>query len=576
MAVTSCNRARFCLVGGWRWLISFALVVALAACGGGGGGVSDEPLAESAGKAVCSHQHLYLTVELVRVRQAVGEQWMDITLPSPQRIDLMNLGGGLLQALGAAPLPAGHYTEVRLILASNDAGGGLLNAVQPTGGSAAPLAVPSAAHSGLKLKGDFVVPAGQTGDVALQAFDPCEAVMQTGDRTSPRYQLKPEMSAIVQLAVIAPETQIASGTVMPLIGGGYVVSRLQGTSTWVLQRYGADGQPAGGAATLAPAMGPADSAPKITPLTGGGYAVTWLALVQFERFGGSLYNVMTQSFSPAGAAVNSALSLGQTIPGRYWISRAIALPQTAALAGGGYVVVWALPSHTDSGIYARRLNADGTPAAAAHQVTPDGSGYLGVTGLATGGYVVNWGSGGDTGFVRAYSAADVPLGPAQPAGPGWAGFGPGGDEPTLGTALAGGGAVLAWIRFESFTSSTPYMHILQIAPDATPLGAARIVDGSTAPAMGHSAAAAAGLADGGYVVAWIELGEVHARRFAADGSPAGAETRINLASTSAEGPVAVVAMAGGGFMISWSGIGSDAVRSNYARIFPGSGLLGTP
>ena len=396
--------------------------------------------------------------------------------------------------------------------------------------------------------------------------------MQTGNNNSSRYQLKPEMSAIVQLAVAAPEARIPSGTVMPLVGGGYALSRLQGTSTWVLQRYGADGQPAGGETTLAPAMGPDDSALTITPLTGGGYAVSWLALVQFERFGGSLYNVMTQSFSPAGVAINSALSLGQTIPGRYWISRAIALPQIAALAGGGYVVIWALPSHTDSGIYAQRLNADGTPAAAAHQVTPDGSGYLGVTGLATGGYIVNWGGGGDTGFVRAYSAADVPLGPAQPAGPGWAGFGPGGDQPTFGTALAGGGAVMAWVRFESFTSPTPYVHILPLTPDATPLGAARIADGSTAPAMGHSAAAAAGLADGGYVVAWIELGEVHARRFAADGSPAGAETRINLVSTSAEGPVAVVAMAGGGFMISWSGVGTDGARSNYARVFADTGL----
>jgi hypothetical protein len=122
-------------------------------------------------------------------------------------------------------------------------------------------------------------------------------------------------------------------------------------------------------------------------------------------------------------------------------------------------------------------------------------------------------------------------------------MGVGGGAPTFISPLAGVGAVMVWVRFESSTSSTsstPYVHVLQLAPDATPLGAARIVDGSTAPANGHAAGAVAGLADGGYAVAWIEVGEVHARRFAA---------------------------ANGGFMITWSGVGSDSVRSNYGRVF---------
>jgi len=555
-----------------RWLAGLVLATVLAACGGGGS-ESAGALPESANNASCSYQHLYITVEQVRVRQQAGggEQWTETALTAPQRIDLMNLSGGLLQALGAALLAAGHYTEVRLILVSNDDGTGLANAVQPTGGNLTTLSVPSGAQSGLKLKGDFVVPMGQTGDVALQGFNPCEAVIKTGNRNSPRYQLKPEMSATMHLMAISPEMPIASGMVMPLMGGGYVVSRMQGTDTWVLQRYGADGQPVGAEATIAPPLISADWAAgmSIAPLTGGGYAVMWIRLVQFERFGGSLYQVMTQSFTAAGAPIGSPLSIAETIPGRYWISRPIAMPQIAALTGGGYVVVWGLQSHTDSAVYAQRFNADGTPAGAIHQVAPAGTGYFGVTGLTTGGYMVTWGGAeGDTGFVRAYSSTDTPLGPAQPAGPSWSDFfGVGGGEPTFISPLAGGGAVMVWVRFESFTSSTPYVRVLQLAPDATPLGAARIVDGSTAPANGHAAGAVAGLADGGYVVAWIEVGEVHARRFAADGTPVGEETRINQVTTSAEPPLDVVAMAGGGFMITWSGIGSDGVRSNYGRLF---------
>jgi hypothetical protein len=89
-------------------------------------------------------------------------------------------------------------------------------------------------------------------------------------------------------------------------------------------------------------------------------------------------------------------------------------------------------------------------------------------------------------------------------------------------------------------------------------------------------AGVAGLADGGYVVAWLEAGEVHARRFSAGGSPAGTETRINLATTAAERPIAVVATADGGFMITWSGVGTDGIRRNYARTFPANGLLAAP
>ena len=37
-----------------------------------------------------------------------------------------------------------------------------------------------------------------------------------------------------------------------------------------------------------------------------------------------------------------------------------------------------------------------------------------------------------------------------------------------------------------------------------------------------------------------------------------------------------MAMAGDGFMISWSGVGADSLRSSYARVFPATGLLGFP
>ncbi|MDQ6882138.1 MAG: hypothetical protein M3150_08605, partial [Pseudomonadota bacterium] len=81
--------------------------------------------------------------------------------------------------------------------------------------------------------------------------------------------------------------------------------------------------------------------------------------------------------------------------------------------------------------------------------------------------------------------------------------------------------------------------------------------------------------DGGYVVAWSEGGEVHARRFAGNGSPVGSETRINQVTTSAS-QVNVVAGADGGFIVTWSALGPDGARHSYQRVFTATALLGTP
>lgn len=369
----------------------------------------------------------------------------------------------------------------------------------------------------------------------------------------------------VQLPVALPERQIASGTVMPLLGGGYVVSREPAVNVWVLQRYGADGQPVGPETTIAPPFGSIRPVvPTIAPLAGGGYALMWLQ--EGADSADRAYDVYTKSYTSAGTVMGSPLRIARTDPGR--LSRPPAVPQLAPLAGGGYVIVWGLQPG-DSGVYAQRFNADGSPAAAAHQVAVEGNGYLGVTGLTTGGYLVTWGVfTGPDGRARAYSSNDVPLGPAQPAGSNWTG-----GHITLPdelAALAGGGAVIAWqVAFE-------HLRALPLASDATPLGSPTIVDANAASPF-NIWSSVVGLADGGYVVAWFEIGTtaregLFARRFAADGTPMGLETRVNLITTSPHSPV-MVAMADGGFMITWSGVGVDGVRANYGRVFPANGLI---
>lgn len=370
------------------------------------------------------------------------------------------------------------------------------------------------------------------------------------------------------------EAAIALGMLIPLIGAGYMVSRHQPPNTWVVQRYGPDGRPAGAETTITAAMGPDASGAGIAPLAGGGYAAIWMQLVEFQRLGGSVYQLMTQSFTAAGAPIGSPRAIAPTTPALYWFPRPVAMPQVAPLTGGGYVVAWAQNNGAGGlAVHTQRFNADGAPAGAPQQAAPLGTGYLGVVGLTSGGYLVIWGTfGTPDGAARAYRPDGAPLAPAQAAGPSWTDFPVDGGQPAVLAPLAGGGAVIAWRR-----DVFPYVRMVVLAPDAAPLGPARVVDDSTTAAgsSGHSDPAAGSLADGGFVVAWVESGEIHARRFAANGAPAGAETRINLESTDVATP-RVVALAGGGFVISWSGVGTDGVRRNYAREFPASGLLAGP
>ena len=114
-----------------------------------------------------------VTVERIRAHQAgaAGDDdagWSEIVLDPPRRLDLLELTNGVLASLGATPVPAGRYTQLRLVLAPNRPGSPLANSVVPTAtGTEVALTTPSATRSGLKLAADIEVPVGRTADVVL-------------------------------------------------------------------------------------------------------------------------------------------------------------------------------------------------------------------------------------------------------------------------------------------------------------------------------------------------------------------------------------------------------------------------
>lgn len=180
-----------------------AAVMLLLGCGGGGGGeggisgtgimrlsITDAPS--------CGYDTVFITVDRVRVNKSATASdgdagWSEVQLTVPQRIDLLTLSNGVLFNLGQTSLPAGTYTQMRLLLAPNSGANPLANAVKPTGGTEVALTTPSAQQSGIKLNVNMAIAANTVADFAID-FDACKSIVKRGN--SGQYNLKPVVTVI--------------------------------------------------------------------------------------------------------------------------------------------------------------------------------------------------------------------------------------------------------------------------------------------------------------------------------------------------------------------------------------------
>ena len=191
-----------------RRLIPVAAVAAVAAlaaaCGGGGsgGGGDTGVLKVSLTDApACGYDNVWITVTKVRVHRsdvaADGDAgWSEIAVDQSgkgRRIDLLELQNGVLADLGQTALPAGRYSQVRLVLADNREVVGANQLVLSSTGEVVALDTPSAQQSGLKLKHAFEVEPGAEADLVLD-FDACRSIVKAGN--SGKYNLKPVVSVI--------------------------------------------------------------------------------------------------------------------------------------------------------------------------------------------------------------------------------------------------------------------------------------------------------------------------------------------------------------------------------------------
>lgn len=230
-------------------LVLGALVLAgLAACGGGGGGGDDVSFVAASNGTLrlavtdaptCGYDAVNVTIQKVRVHKSstasdADSGWSEVVLNPARRINLLTLTNGVLDELGQTPLPAGKYTQLRMVLADNDSAHPLANSVLPTGGAETALKTPSGQQSGVKTNINIDVSANKMADFVLD-FDACKSVVVAGN--SGQYLLKPVVTVVPRY--VSGVTGFVDAT---LVNGNTSVSLQQGGVVIKATTPGATGQ----------------------------------------------------------------------------------------------------------------------------------------------------------------------------------------------------------------------------------------------------------------------------------------------------------------------------------------------
>jgi uncharacterized protein DUF4382 len=217
----------------WGYSLALTVLVAILGLGqmaGCGGGSSSSPGSTKgtlkmslSDKQSVSFQKLLISIKEVRVVPAGLEELPDndpalplvATYATPLQVDVLTLKF-LLQSLGQVNIPAGSYTQVRIILADNQAGAEPANYLVLASDASAtkiPVKSPSAQTSGLKVNCQFQVTPDNPVELVVD-FDPNAAIVATGGG---KYLFKPTGIRVVEVKNLPPAFGYIYGTLSSFV-----------------------------------------------------------------------------------------------------------------------------------------------------------------------------------------------------------------------------------------------------------------------------------------------------------------------------------------------------------------------
>ena len=199
-------------------ILSLFCILGLISCGGGGGsrdlgivgtGTASVAIVDSASE---DYAAVYVTINDIQFHLGGNENspnsWRSIqeSIEYPVTVNLLELVNGVRLDLGIVELPAGHHTQLRLII-GNEAEQRTINilsqahpyanyviidkdpadAIDP---EIHELKVPSGEKSGAKVVGGYFIAENQTTELIID-FDACRSIVQAGN--SGQWLLKPTL-----------------------------------------------------------------------------------------------------------------------------------------------------------------------------------------------------------------------------------------------------------------------------------------------------------------------------------------------------------------------------------------------
>lgn len=322
------------------------------------------------------------------------------------------------------------------------------------------------------------------------------------------------------------------------------------------------------------------SAPEIAALDGGGLIVVW----EDNSASGpdtSASSVRAQLYDGNGNPVGGEFLVNTITSGNQ------SHPDVTALDGGGFVVIWwdssGLGGDTSPpGIKAQIFNSAGTPVGGEFLVNTStfSSQYQPtVAALPGGGFVAAWQDYSGGASVISVQRFD---GGGNKVGGQFVASGSGSDQHPAVAVFADGSFVVSWTD-NSPADGSDYAVKAQMFDSAGNLVAGEFLVNTTTFGRQEMPSIAV-LANGSFVIAWQDqsgsggdssVRSIQARLFDSSGAPLTGEFLVNTSTTNAQEDPAVVAMAGGGFIVTWtdmSGEGGDSSDSSIkGQIFDALG-----